>query len=47
MKHWNKLSRGVVDAPTLETFKTSLDRVLSNLINLKMSLLRGAGLDDL
>lgn len=47
VKQWNKLSRGVVDGLTLETVKTRLDWVLSNRINLKMSLFRGIGLDDL
>jgi len=49
VKHWNKLPREVVDAPSLETFKVRLDGALSNLIKLKMSLLsaRGDGLDDL
>ena len=32
MKHWNGLPREVVEAPSLETFKTRLDRALSNLI---------------
>jgi len=32
MKHWNRLPRGMVDAPFLETFKSRLDRALSNLI---------------
>ena len=31
VKHWNGLSREVVEAPSLETFKTRLDRALSNL----------------
>ena len=31
-KHWNGLPREVVEAPSLETFKTRLDRALSNLI---------------
>jgi len=39
LKHWNGLPREVVDAPTLETFKLRLDVALSNLIELKMSLL--------
>jgi len=30
--HWNRLSREVVDAPFLETFKVRLDAALSNLI---------------
>jgi len=32
VKHWNGLPREVVEAPSLETFKTRLDRALSNLI---------------
>ncbi|KFR01329.1 hypothetical protein Y956_14782, partial [Nipponia nippon] len=32
VKHWNRLSREVVDAPSLETFKVRLDRALGNLI---------------
>jgi len=32
VKHWNRLPREVVDAPSLETFKARLDRALSNLI---------------
>jgi len=32
VKHWNGLPREVVEAPSLETFQTILDRVLSNLI---------------
>ncbi|KFQ51708.1 hypothetical protein N334_04609, partial [Pelecanus crispus] len=32
VKHWNKLSREVVDVPSLETFKAGLDGALSNLI---------------
>ena len=49
VKCWNKLSREVVDAPSLETFKVSLGGALSNLIWLKMSLLiaKGVVLDDL
>jgi len=39
VKHWNRLPREVVEAPSLETFKARLDRALSNLIYLKMSLL--------
>ncbi|KFM06093.1 hypothetical protein AS27_09285, partial [Aptenodytes forsteri] len=31
-KHWNRLPREVVDAPSLETFKVRLDGALSNLI---------------
>ncbi|KFP51187.1 hypothetical protein N323_06681, partial [Cathartes aura] len=32
LKHWNRLPREVVDAPSLETFKVRLDGALSNLI---------------
>jgi len=31
MRHWNKLSREVVDTPSLEVFKATLDGALSNL----------------
>ena len=45
VKHWNRLPREVADAPALETFKVRLDRALSNLIELKMSLLVAGTLD--
>ncbi|KFM07604.1 hypothetical protein AS27_08537, partial [Aptenodytes forsteri] len=32
VKHWNRLPREVVDAPSLETFKVRLDGALSNLL---------------
>ena len=32
VKHWNRLPREVVEALSLETFKTRLDRALSYLI---------------
>jgi len=32
VKHWNRLPREVVEAPSLETFKAGLDRALSNLV---------------
>ncbi|KFP23302.1 hypothetical protein Z169_03473, partial [Egretta garzetta] len=32
VKHWNRLPRQVVEAPSLETFKARLDGALSNLI---------------
>ena len=43
------MSREVVEAPSLEKFKARLDGALSNLIQLKTSLLTAGkvGLDDL
>ncbi|KFM10864.1 hypothetical protein AS27_13799, partial [Aptenodytes forsteri] len=32
VKHWHRLPREVVDAPSLETFKVRLDGALSNVI---------------
>ena len=32
MEPWNRLSRGVVESPSLEIFKTCLDVVLCNLL---------------
>jgi len=32
VKHWHRLPREAVEAPSLETFKVRLDRALSNLI---------------
>ncbi|KFW70008.1 hypothetical protein AS28_10958, partial [Pygoscelis adeliae] len=32
VKHWDRLPREAVDAPSLETFKVRLDGALSNLI---------------
>ncbi|KAK4826670.1 hypothetical protein QYF61_010679 [Mycteria americana] len=45
VKHWRGLPREVVDGPSLETFKVRLDGALSNLLELKMSLLIAGGLD--
>jgi len=45
VKHWHRLPREVVDAPSLETFKVRLDEALSNLTWLKMSLLPAQGLN--
>jgi len=47
VKHWHRLPRGVVEAPSLETFKARLDRALSNLVWLKMSLLTAGGLGQM
>ncbi|KFP52839.1 hypothetical protein N323_10363, partial [Cathartes aura] len=32
VRHWNRLPREAVDAPSLEVFKAKLDGVLSNLV---------------
>ncbi|KFZ59646.1 hypothetical protein N321_02804, partial [Antrostomus carolinensis] len=32
VRHWNRLPREAVDAPSLEVFKARLDEALSNLI---------------
>ncbi|KFR15848.1 hypothetical protein N306_05072, partial [Opisthocomus hoazin] len=32
VKHWNRLPREVVEAPSLETFKARSDRALSKLV---------------
>jgi len=32
VKHWNKLPKEVVDAPSLEAFKARLDVALSSLV---------------
>ena len=45
VKPWHRLPREVVDAPSLGTFKVRLDGALSNLIQLKMSLLMAQGLE--
>jgi len=44
VKHWHRLPREMVNAPSLETFKARLDGALSNLSELKMSLLTAGGL---
>jgi len=44
LKHWNRLPREVVEVPSPETFKARLDRALSNLVWLMMSLLTAGGL---
>ena len=32
VRHWNRLPRKVVDAPSLEMFKTRLDEALGNVV---------------
>ncbi|KFW01062.1 hypothetical protein N326_13576, partial [Eurypyga helias] len=32
VRHWNRLPRDVVDAPSLDVFKARLDESLSNLV---------------
>ncbi|KFQ38756.1 hypothetical protein N332_03786, partial [Mesitornis unicolor] len=32
LRHWHRLPREVVDAPSLEAFKARLDMALSNLV---------------
>ena len=32
LRHWNRLPRDVVDAPSLEVFKTRLDEALGNVV---------------
>jgi len=44
VKHWHRLSREVVNAPSLETFQARLDRALSNVIEWKMSQLTAGAL---
>jgi len=44
-RHWHRLPREVVDAPSLGTFKVRLDGSLSNLMKLLMSLLIAGELD--
>ena len=50
MRCWNRLPRETVDAPSLEVFKTGLDRVLSCLVpDLEvggLAMLGRLGLDD-
>jgi len=49
VKHWHRLPREAVAAPSLEVFKARLDGALSNLGWWKVSLLMAGGLepDDL
>ena len=44
VRHWNRLPREVVDAPSLQVFKARLDGTLSNLIYWEVSLPMAGGL---
>ena len=45
VRHWNRLSREVVDAHFLAVFKARLDGALSDLVLWKVSLLIAGGLE--
>jgi len=45
VKHWPRLPREVVAAPSPAVFKARLDGALSNLVQWKMSLLMAGGLE--
>ena len=45
VRHWNRLPREAVAAPSLAVFKARLDGALSNLVEWKVSLPRAGGLE--
>jgi len=45
VKHWHRLPREAVDAPSLAVFKARLDGALSNVVQWKVSLLMAGGLE--
>ena len=45
-EHWDRLLRGVVESPSLDIFKTLLDSILRNVLQVIL-LRRGVGLGDL
>jgi len=44
VKHWSRLPRELVEAPSLETSKARLEGALSNVMQLKMFLVTAGGL---
>jgi len=44
VRHWHRLPREAVTAPSLAVFKARLDRALSSLVWWKVSLLMAGGL---
>ena len=46
VRHWHRLPREAVAAPSLEVFKARLDAALSNLVWWKVSLLMEGGLES-
>ena len=47
VRHWHRLPREVVDAPSLDTFKVRMEGHLSNLVELWMSLFIAGELDKM
>lgn len=47
VKQWHKLPQEVVEVLSLETFKVSLDRAVSNLVYMKMSPLTAVELEQM
>jgi len=45
VRHWKRLTREAVDAPSLEAFKARLGRALSNMVWWKVSLPMARGLE--
>jgi len=45
MRHWNRLPREAVAAPSLAVFKARLDGALSNLVWWKVPLLMAGGME--
>jgi len=47
VRHWDRLPRESVDAPSLEEFKARLDGALSDLVQWKMSLFMAGGWNEM